>query len=128
MHSRQGVLLHSGHFGPWQGDMTWYDVGLGACGAWSQDSELVCAVSHVIYDAAATTSNPNENPLCQSSLRLLYNGKSVDVRVVDRCVDCEETDIDVSPGAFQQLANLDQGRVPISWQWNEISSETVCTN
>lgn len=64
----------------------------------------------MLFDAAATSANPNENPLCQLSLQLLQDGKSVDVRVVDRCVGCEETDLDVSPGAFQQLPNLDQGR------------------
>lgn len=106
---------------PSKGDLTWYDVGLGACGIRSENSDLVGAVSHVLFDAAAISTNPNENPLCQASLRLFHEGKMIDVRVVDRCVGCEETDIDVSPGVFEQLANLDQGRVSVSWQWNELS-------
>lgn len=115
---RQNDVLNIGEKGPWKGDLTWYDVGLGACGIRSENSDLVCAVSHVIFDAAATSTNPNENPLCQTSLQLLHEGKRVDVRVVDRCDDCKETDIDVSPGVFEQLAKLDKGRVPVSWQWN----------
>jgi hypothetical protein len=29
---------------------TYYDVGLGACGKTNQDSELVAAVSHTVFD------------------------------------------------------------------------------
>lgn len=124
-HCRQDLPILSGNAGPWKGDLTWYDVGLGACGTWTQNSDLVCAVSHVIYDAAALSTNPNDNPLCKLRLRLWHDGKSVDVQVVDRCDGCETTDIDVSPGAFQELANLEKGRVPLTWQLISDSSEAV---
>lgn len=41
---------------------------------------------------------------------------SVIVRIVDMCPECQQGDIDLSPEAFAQIANLSQGRVPISWQ------------
>ena len=32
-------------------------------------------------------------------------------------VGCEPTDIDVSPGAFKQLADPSLGRVEVTWAW-----------
>lgn len=32
-------------------------------------------------------------------------------------VGCEPTDIDVSPGAFKQLAETGPGRVEVTWAW-----------
>lgn len=58
------------------GSVTYYEVGLGACGQTNSDSELVVAVSHSLYD--------REHP-CGRNIRVHYEGKSVDVRVVDRC-------------------------------------------
>lgn len=46
---------------------------------------MICAVSHVIFDAASTGSNPNANPLCGRRIRVRRGKRSVDVRVVDRC-------------------------------------------
>lgn len=86
---------------------------------------MVCAVSHILFDAASTGSNPNENPLCGLKLRLRRSGKSVDVKIVDRCVGCAETDLDVTEAVFEKVANLDQGRVPVEWSWLEKSPVTV---
>jgi expansin (peptidoglycan-binding protein) len=41
---------------------------------------------------------------------------SVIVRIVDMCPECQYGDIDMSPEAFAQIAEISQGRVPISWQ------------
>lgn len=43
--------------------------------------------------------------------------KSVDVVVVDRCVGCLPTDLDLSPSAFDVLADEALGRVVGSWAW-----------
>lgn len=51
------------------GDLTYYGVGLGACGITSQEGDAVVAVSHVIFDAASRGSDPNANPLCGQRLR-----------------------------------------------------------
>lgn len=80
---------------------------------------MICAISHTLFDAVSTGSNPNENPLCGLKLRLRRNGKSVDVRIVDRCVGCAATDLDVAEAVFEQLAKLDQGRVSVKWSWLE---------
>ena len=80
---------------------------------------MICAVSHVLYDAASTGSNPNANPLCGMKIRLRRNGESVDVKIVDRCVGCKVTDLDVTEGVFKKVADLDQGRVSVEWSWLE---------
>ena len=120
------------------GDLTYYAPALGACGVTSSDKDDICAVSHVIFDAARKGSNPNANPLCGLKLRASrFDEKSgaqrsVDLTVVDRCrssvkskertdpglgVGCKPTDIDLSPGAFKKLADPDLGRVTVTWAW-----------
>lgn len=86
---------------------------------------MVCAVSHVLFDAASTGSNPNANPLCGMKVRLRRDGTSVDVKVVDRCVGCAETDLDVTEAVFEKVANLDQGRVEVEWSWLEKAPVSV---
>lgn len=73
----------------------------------------------MLFDAASTGSNPNENPLCGMKLRLRRDGTSVDVKVVDRCVGCKETDLDVSEAVFGEVADLGLGRVVVEWSWLE---------
>lgn len=52
--------------------------------------------------------NPNHSKACGRSARVTAGGKSVNVRVVDRCGDCPQHNIDLSPTAFQQLAPLSE--------------------
>jgi expansin (peptidoglycan-binding protein) len=111
--------LPTANGGPYEGDLTYYNPALGSCGYTNSDSDMVCAVSHILFDAASTGSNPNDNPLCGLKLRLRRNGKSVDVRVVDRCVGCAVTDLDVTEAVFEEVAELAQGRVSVEWAWLE---------
>ncbi|CAJ2510622.1 Uu.00g062470.m01.CDS01 [Anthostomella pinea] len=106
------------------GDLTYYGPGLGACGVVSTSSDNIVSVSHYTFDAASTGSNPNNNPLCGKKIRVqrdfVEDGKgnrSVDVTVVDRCVGCAPTDLDLSIAVFTQLAPEDSGRVVGSWAW-----------
>ncbi|PQE31943.1 riboflavin aldehyde-forming enzyme protein [Rutstroemia sp. NJR-2017a WRK4] len=109
--------------GIFTGDLTWYAPALGACGITSSSSDSICAVSHVIFDAASTGSNPNANPLCGKKIRITRtkeNGSgnnTVDVEVVDRCVGCKAEDLDLSLSVFDKLANEAEGRVTGSWAW-----------
>ena len=75
-----------------QGDLTYYAPGLGACGITSTDQDSICAVSHMVFDAVANGSDPNANPLCGLKIRasrfneLAGAQRSVDLKVVDRCM------------------------------------------
>jgi expansin (peptidoglycan-binding protein) len=103
--------------------LTYYGTGLGACGLTSQDSDSICAVSKIVFDAASTSTNPNLNPLCGRKIRIRRFDESVganvsiDVTVVDRCVACQPDDLDLSPFAFSELANQTLGRVKGTWAW-----------
>lgn len=118
-HSNSNPPLPTSNGGPYKGDLTYYNPGLGSCGYTNTGTEMVCAVSHILFDAASTSSNPNDNPLCGLRLRLRRDGKSVDVKIVDRCVGCAVTDLDVSPAVFEKVATLAQGRVSVKWTWLE---------
>ncbi|TKX26542.1 hypothetical protein C1H76_1074 [Elsinoe australis] len=105
------------------GDFTYYEPGMGACGITSSSSEDIVAVSKIIFDAAQTGSDPNQNPLCGRRLRAKRfneqtgSQRSVDLTVVDRCVGCKPTDIDTSLSAFKKLAAEELGRVTVTWAW-----------
>ncbi|KAI1802718.1 RlpA-like double-psi beta-barrel-protein domain-containing protein-containing protein [Daldinia bambusicola] len=106
------------------GDLTYYEPALGACGIQSNGGENIVSVSHIIFDAASQGSDPNANPLCGMKIRVTRDfieagigNQSVDVTVVDRCVGCAATDLDLSPAVFEQLAPLGTGRVVGSWAW-----------
>jgi expansin (peptidoglycan-binding protein) len=68
---------------------------------------MVAAMNQVDYDQAA---------LCGAFIRVQGPQGAVEVRIVDRCPECPAGDVDLSPAAFVQIAPLDWGRVPISWQ------------
>jgi len=105
------------------GDLTYYSPALGACGITSSSTDMVCAVSHIIFDAASTSGDPNQNPLCGKKIRVTrFNeqvnaNRSIDVTVVDRCVGCNADDLDLSPSAFDDLAAQALGRVTGRWAW-----------
>lgn len=114
--------LPSAHGGPYTGDLTYYGPGLGACGVTSTDTDSIVSVSHYLFDAAQKGSDPNQNPLCGKKIRAerVKEGdgeRSVDLTVVDRCVGCQERDLDVSITAFEKLADVNLGRVTVTWSW-----------
>ncbi|KAL4400903.1 hypothetical protein ACI68E_002227 [Malassezia pachydermatis] len=99
------------------GQATYYVPGVGSCGKNSTKSDMIVAVSHSLYDQKAA-KNPNENPLCGKTIQASYNGKSINVTVVDRCVGCQENDLDLSPAAFAELAPTKAGRLHgIKWSY-----------
>lgn len=111
--------------GIFTGDLTYYSPGpgYGSCGYQNTSTEAICAVSHIIFDAASTSSNSNDNPLCGKMIRItrfdptVGSNRSVDVEVVDRCVGCAAMDLDLSLSMFTSLAEEAQGRVVGSWAW-----------
>ncbi|KAJ0420946.1 RlpA-like double-psi beta-barrel-protein domain-containing protein-containing protein [Aspergillus carlsbadensis] len=117
--SSSNLPLPTSNGGPYTGDLTYYDPGLGSCGITSTSSEKICAISHVLFDATMISANPNTNPICGNKLRIRRGGKTVDVTVVDRCPGCNTNDLDVSSTVFEELGDLAEGRVLIDWSWLE---------
>ena len=115
----QNLPLPTENGGPYQGDLTYYAPGLGACGVASKDGENIVSVSYLLFDAASTSSNPNQNPLCGKFVRARRTTGSVDLKVVDRCTGCKPRDLDITKKTFAKLANVDLGRVDVEWSWLE---------
>ncbi|KAF6836347.1 SCP-like extracellular protein [Colletotrichum musicola] len=97
------------------GDLTHYAPGLGACGWNNNDGDRVVALSHIKMG-----SQSNGNPMCGKMIRATTpNGKSIDLKVVDKCMGCAENNIDVDPSSFIALVgDLGIGRVhDVKWHF-----------
>jgi expansin (peptidoglycan-binding protein) len=90
------------------GDGTYYNAdGTGNCSFdASPDDLMVAAMNATDYANAAW---------CGACLAVTGPKATVTVRVVDQCPGCQQGDLDLSPQAFQQIADLSAGRVTITW-------------
>ncbi|CAE7145353.1 unnamed protein product [Rhizoctonia solani] len=90
---------------------TYYDTegGKGACGKYNHNHELVVAIGKPLWDS--TQGYGGTSTLCGKTATVRWRGKSVQVRVVDQCPVCGYNDLDLSPSAFQKLANKEVGKL-----------------
>ncbi|KAI8990878.1 RlpA-like double-psi beta-barrel-protein domain-containing protein-containing protein, partial [Mycotypha africana] len=100
----------------YSGDGTYYDVGLGSCGSTDSNSDYVAALN---APQMANGANPNKNPQCGKRIKVVNpaNQKSVTVTIVDTCPPCAFGSVDLSPSAFDEIADLSLGRIPIEWSY-----------
>lgn len=81
----------------------------GNCGIYvEEDDFLHCAMNHTQYDSSYA---------CGACVRVFGPLGEITVKVVDRCPECKPGDIDFSTQSFIQIAKLEDGRVPIKWQF-----------
>ena len=112
-------LALSGANGTHHGDGTCYDTGLGACGQYSRNRQLVAAVSVGVY---GSHPNPNNAPICgrQACVQRLDGSRRVTVTIVDKCMGCKHGGIDLSLGAASRLKVAGDcvsfGRIPVKWR------------
>ncbi|KAI0860046.1 riboflavine-aldehyde-forming enzyme [Xylaria cubensis] len=99
------VIMAVGPALAFSGDMTYYYPGLGSCGWTNGNNDAVVALS------------PSKSGDCGKTINIHYQGKSTTAKVVDKCPGCAADAIDVSPTVFSKLANLDQGRVSVTWEF-----------
>jgi expansin (peptidoglycan-binding protein) len=66
--------------------------------------------------AALNTPDYHDSLLCGAYIEVTGPNGSVVVRVVDRCPECPAGDVDMSQQAFERIAALVAGRVPITWR------------
>jgi hypothetical protein len=97
------------------GIATFYSVGADNCGTSSTDNDLVCAISQQMYNTVANSESISE--YCGHSINITYNGKTIQVKVVDSCESCDANHLDLSPAAFNSLADADLGVIDIQWTW-----------
>ena len=94
---------------PYKGKATWYKAdGSGNCSfPKASGVPMVVAMNEKQYAQAN---------LCGACLRVSYKGKSVVVKVVDRCPECPMNALDLSREAFSRLADNKVGVIQVSWQ------------
>ncbi|KAJ3576100.1 hypothetical protein NP233_g653 [Leucocoprinus birnbaumii] len=90
------------------GDATYFFPGLGACGLFNTNNDFIVALNPTDYNGGAA---------CGRNIRVNYQGRSVTVTVRDLCPGCGPGGVDLSPAAFQQLADLSVGRIPVEWDF-----------
>lgn len=100
-----------------EGDMTYYHLGMGACGeddSIIDDTGTVVALSHLLMGEQS-----NDNPFCDRTITVRFGDKVATAVVRDKCMGCAVEDIDVSKAVFIKLVgSLDAGRVRVEWQFN----------
>ncbi|XP_055351830.1 papain inhibitor-like [Paramacrobiotus metropolitanus] len=99
-----------------QGKATFYTPAMGACGKVNHEDEMVVAVSKAQY---GVHSNPNNAPVCSKCalVKAVESGEQVKVKVVDQCNGCASGAIDLSPAAFEKLADKDLGHIEVTWNY-----------
>ncbi|KAJ1303163.1 hypothetical protein OPQ81_011364 [Rhizoctonia solani] len=110
-----------GPYNPHNGWTTWYNpsAGFGACGWFNGDYEWVAAIGNSLFQEMMIDGNPNHCQACGKTATVTYGDKSITVMIVDRCYACGYDDIDLSPSAFQQFADLGVGKLfGVSWVFN----------
>lgn len=100
------------------GKATYYDFadGSGACSFDpTPDDLMVGAMNAPDYQGSAA---------CGACAAIDGPNGSVVVRIVDLCPECQSGHIDLSPEAFEKIADLAAGVVPITWQYVACDSAT----
>ncbi|KAI9624453.1 hypothetical protein H4Q26_016854 [Puccinia striiformis f. sp. tritici PST-130] len=84
--------------------------GHGACGEKSSEADYMIAMNTPQYNSGGPC---HQNVV----IRNKKNGKRVVAKVLDECPSCRFGDLDLSPSAFKALGKLEDGVLPIDWQW-----------
>jgi len=69
------------------------------------------------YHCAINDSQYDNSNACGAFVKVTGPGGSVVLKVVDRCPECLPGDIDMTQEAFSEIANIEDGRVLISWKF-----------
>jgi hypothetical protein len=88
--------------------MTWYNVGVGACGWKNKASDFVVAVNTAQFDSGAH---------CGQRIEIRANGKTAIAEVVDECPGCSHNGLDLSKSLFAHFESTDDGVFDASWNF-----------
>ena len=102
------LIINLGGGATHTGEATYYNEadGGGNCSFDPTPQDLmVGAMNHTDYANSA---------LCGAYVELTGPNGTIIIRIVDQCPECPAGNINLSPSAFAKIAELAQGRVPIS--------------
>ncbi|KAL5612183.1 hypothetical protein BROUX41_000274 [Berkeleyomyces rouxiae] len=96
------------------GSLTYYAVGLGACGfddSGKDQTDYIVAISPDIMG-----SQSNGNPYCNKKVSITGNGKTIQATIRDKCPGCTASHVDGTEKIFKDLfGSLDAGNEDVSW-------------
>lgn len=96
------------------GEGTFYG---GVAGSAGGNCGLPVAAGDFNHAALNHTDYDNSNA-CGSCIEVTSQlGKSVIVKIVDRCPECAPGDVDLTQQTFAQIENPNKGRIPITWKF-----------
>ncbi len=96
-----------------KGEGTYYDS---IAGTSSGNCSLPIPSTDLMY-AALNTADYDGSNACGACISVTGPSGKVTLRVVDRCPECKEGDVDMTEFAFSRIAAVIDGRVPISWKY-----------
>ncbi|CAE7126338.1 unnamed protein product [Rhizoctonia solani] len=99
------------------GSATFFKQGgvAGACGTVHDDYDKVVALDYRRYGDTGKKSSDCGRTVVITNTK---NGKTVTAKVADACPTCtNENCLDLSLGAFDQIATREEGMVPIAWHF-----------
>ncbi|KAJ2214496.1 hypothetical protein EV179_002901 [Coemansia sp. RSA 487] len=88
------------------GDGTYFTPGLGSCGKTNAEDEFIAAINAPQY---GTYANPNNAPVCGRCALVKGALGRVKVTITDKCPPCKHGDLDLSPVAFMEIGDMDDG-------------------
>jgi expansin (peptidoglycan-binding protein) len=92
------------------GDGTYYAAdGSGNCSLPATPSDLMVAAMNATDYAGSAA--------CGACAQITGPNGAVRVRIVDQCPECAAGAVDLSPQAFEKIAPIERGRVPIRWHY-----------
>lgn len=90
---------------------------LGACGEPMHATDMYVAIAESAWGASTynTMTGAATNKWCGQKIRIEYNGKSVDAKIMDMCPGCAGHDLDLSDAAWAAIGMTEWTRVQGSW-------------
>ncbi|KAF8127864.1 RlpA-like double-psi beta-barrel-protein domain-containing protein-containing protein [Boletus edulis] len=93
--------------------LTYYDVGLGACGIWNKPGDFIVALNVEQFGPGF----PGE--YCFKTITIWINGATATATITDKCEGCPWGGLDLSRGLFDYFAPEAQGVIYASWWFDE---------
>ncbi|KAG2147144.1 RlpA-like double-psi beta-barrel-protein domain-containing protein-containing protein, partial [Suillus cothurnatus] len=88
--------------------LTYYAVGLGACGTVNQPSDFIVALNSAQFGSGS---------YCYQMITITCNGLTAQAQITDECPGCPYAGLDLSQGLFQFFAPLGDGVIYGSWSF-----------
>ncbi|KAB5590096.1 Rare lipoprotein A-like double-psi beta-barrel protein [Ceratobasidium theobromae] len=113
--ARDPYAVHSGWampYNPW--------TAVGACGWSNVDADPVAAIGGALFQEMMVDDDPTHNAACGKDVEVIWQGRPVNVKVVEICAKCGYDDILLSLDSFNDLVDgrtQGMGLTGVSWKF-----------